>query len=266
MSQTLLTTIAYIDTMDELNFAIPMQSTVLESVHSSMSGMRQSVGARLRRARRTFGLSCDEIAEDLKIRPELLRAIEAGSFDRLREPLYRMLMVKTYAEYLGVSWGDLEDDYNRESLFSSGGVSSEGMNTQTVQRSDLVVAPRLLKHVLLSAGMIAVFLYLTMLAGSALQKPALTVTQPPNHFLSALKTIRIEGSVSPDAKLSINGQEIIKSTNGNFGQEVTLSEGVNMIRISAIKKYSKEAVVTRTVLYEAPSLTFNQEQYGKTTN
>ncbi|MEK7122446.1 MAG: hypothetical protein AAB855_01170, partial [Patescibacteria group bacterium] len=86
-----------------------------------------------------------------------------------------------------------------------------------------------------------------------------------NHFSSSSKTIRIEGRVSPDAALVINGQEIVKSSDGNFDQEVTLSEGVNMIRISATKKYSKEAVVTRTVLYEAPSLTFNHEIYGKTT-
>lgn len=243
-----------------------MQSTVFESQPLSSNGMRHSVGARLRHARSSFGLTTDEIAEDIKIRPELLRAIEQGAFDRLGEPLYRTLMVKTYAEYLGITWRTLEDDYNRESLFIGGVQQVVEVNTQSVQRADLVVAPRLLKHVFLSAGMIAVCVYLMVLAGSALQKPTLTVVQPPNELLSSSKVIRVEGQVSSDATLAINGQEIVKTTDGHFGEDVTLSEGVNTIRVSAAKKYSKEAVVTRTVLYEAPSLTFNQELYGKRSN
>lgn len=231
---------------------MPIQSTVLEP--SIILG----VGARFRRARRSFGLTLDEIAEDIKIRPDLLRAIEEGALGCIEESVYRALMVRSYAEYLGIEWSTISDEYLRESVYMIAPDDTARVNTGNVQRADLLVAPRLFKHIVLSAGMIAVCLYLAVLAGSALQRPALTIFNPPDNFLSSSKTLRIEGEVSPDAALSINGQEVVKATDGSFMQEVTLSEGMNSIRISATKQYSKETTVVRKVLYERPSLSYNK--------
>lgn len=219
------------------------------------------------RTRRSFGLSIDEISEDIKIRSEILNAIERGAFERIEEPVYRTLMVKTYAEYLGISWETIEAGYIRESVYTQSNERANGVSATPVGIGDLMVVPRLLKHILLSAAMIGVFFYVMVLAGSALQRPALTITNPPERFMSAAKTIRIEGSVSPDALLAINGQEVTKTSDGHFYQDLTLSDGLNTIRISASKKYSKETIVTRTVLYEAPALplSFNEHEYGKAT-
>lgn len=218
----------------------------------------RSLAGKIRHARRSFGLSIDEIAEDLKIRPDFLQAIEQGSFGRIEELVYRTLTVKTYAEYLGIDWATIQGEYVRESVYAAVPESATNVNTGSVQRADLLVAPRLLKHILLSAGMIAACFYLLVLAGSALQRPVLSIFNPPDNFSSSSKTIRIEGAVSSDATLSINGQEVVKTTDGRFAQEVTLSEGVNSIRISATKKYSKETTITRRVLYTRPSLSYNK--------
>lgn len=234
---------------------------------SSAAHTPPSLGTLFRRARRSFGLSIDDISEDIKIRSEILNAIEHGAFERIDEPVYRTLMVKTYAEYLGISWDTIEDVYIRESVYIPVLPHAKGVNTKHIQSGDLMVVPRLLKHVFLSAAMIGVFFYFMVLAGSALQRPALTVINPPERFMSPAKTIRIEGSVSTEATLAINGQEVTKTNDGHFYQDLTLSDGLNTIRISASKKYSKETVVTRTVLYQAPSapLSFNEYDYGKTT-
>lgn len=227
----------------------------------------QPLSTLFRRARRSFGLSIDEISEDIKIRSEILNAIEQGAFERIEEPVYRTLMVKTYAEYLGISWKTIEAGYIRESVYTPSNEHANGVGTKLVGNSDLMVVPRLLKHILLSAAMIGVVFYVMVLAGSALQRPALTITNPPERFMSAAKTIRIEGSVSPDASLAINGQEVTKTNDGHFYQDLSLSDGLNTIRISASKKYSKETIVTRTVLYQAPTIpiSFNEHEYGKAT-
>lgn len=244
-----------------------MDSTAETCQSPSLTGGTPTLGTLFRRARRSFGLSIDEISEDIKIRSEILNAIEQGAFERIEEPVYRTLMVKTYAEYLGISWETVEAGYIRESVYTPSNERANGVGIKPVQNSDLMVVPRLLKHVLLSAAMIGVFFYFMVLAGSALQRPALTITNPPERFMSAAKTIRIEGSVSPDASLAINGQEVTKTNDGHFNQDLSLSDGLNTIRISASKKYSKETVVTRTVLYQAPSLplSFNEQEYGKAT-
>ncbi|MBD3298178.1 MAG: hypothetical protein GF341_05955, partial [candidate division Zixibacteria bacterium] len=51
--------------------------------------------------RRTLGLKIEEIAEDIKIKAEYLKAIEREEFDQLPTPQYARLFVRAYAERLG---------------------------------------------------------------------------------------------------------------------------------------------------------------------
>lgn len=236
--------------------------------NSIMPKIGMTLGGKLRHARLSFGLTLDEIAEDLKIRVDILRAIERGDLHTIEEPLYRMLMVKTYAEYLGFNRESFQDEYNRESLYAAKKEKSSEVNTESVQKADFVVAPILVKHIFLLAGMIGIFAYLAVIAGNALARPSLTVSSPNDRTVSSLPTIPIEGIASKDANLFINGQSVLKSKDGRFRQIFTLSDGVNSIRVSASKKYSKETAVTRTVLYERLfiPITLNEGHYGKSSN
>lgn len=229
---------------------------------------RMTLGGTFRYARMLFGLTIDEIAEDLKIRTDIIRAIERGDFHAIEEPIYRTLMVKTYAEYLGFEWKNIQHEYNRESLYTAKKEKSNNVNTDCVQRTDFVVAPRLLKHIFLFVGMAGIVVYLAITAGSVLARPALTIFSPNDQEISPSKTISIEGAASSDANVFINGQSVPKNKDGHFSQTFTLTEGVNSIRISASKKYSKETIVTRTVLYENPQipLILNDGIYGKSSN
>lgn len=256
-------------TLQEIDIQKTVQSAVREpQFNSIMPKAGMTLGGKFRYARLGFGLTFNEIAEDLKIRVDILKAIERGDFHMIEEPLYRMLMVKTYAEYLGFSQESFQDEYNRESLYAAKKEKSSEVNTESVQKADFVVAPSIVKHILLSAGMIGIFVYLAVIAGNALARPSLTVSSPSDRTVSLLPTIPIKGIASKDANLFINGQSVLKDRDGHFQQTFTLSDGVNSIRVSAAKKYSKEAVITRTVLYERPSIpiTLNEGHYGKSSN
>ena len=51
--------------------------------------------------RRTLGLKVEEVAEDIKIKTEYLRAIEQEDFELLPTPEYARLFIRAYAERLG---------------------------------------------------------------------------------------------------------------------------------------------------------------------
>ena len=59
------------------------------------------LGALFTERRRVLGLKVEEVAEDIKIKPEYLRAIEREEFEFLPTPQYARLFVRTYAERLG---------------------------------------------------------------------------------------------------------------------------------------------------------------------
>lgn len=59
------------------------------------------VGALFTERRRALGLRIEDIAEDIKVKPEYLRAIEREEFDAMPTPQYARLFVRAYAERLG---------------------------------------------------------------------------------------------------------------------------------------------------------------------
>lgn len=59
------------------------------------------VGSLFTERRRALGLRIEEIAEDIKVKAEYLRAIEREDFDSLPTPQYARLFVRAYAERLG---------------------------------------------------------------------------------------------------------------------------------------------------------------------
>jgi cytoskeleton protein RodZ len=63
---------------------------------------KDRLGATLSARRHALGLRIEDISEDIKIRPEYLRALEQETLDRLPTPQHARLFLKAYAERLGL--------------------------------------------------------------------------------------------------------------------------------------------------------------------
>ena len=61
------------------------------------------VGSALRRARHERGATIDEASRDTRIRPDLIRALEAEDFGRLLGDVYVRGALRSYASYLGLA-------------------------------------------------------------------------------------------------------------------------------------------------------------------
>ena len=66
-----------------------------------------SVGTVLRDARKTMGADLGQISAALRIRPEHLRAIEAGNYADLPARAYALGFIRSYADYLGLDAAEL---------------------------------------------------------------------------------------------------------------------------------------------------------------
>lgn len=71
------------------------------------------VGAALRRARVTLGVSVDEAARDTRIRPEILEALEEERFGPFRGATHVRGFIRTYARYLGLPAERLVEQFQR---------------------------------------------------------------------------------------------------------------------------------------------------------
>jgi hypothetical protein len=61
-------------------------------------------------------------------------------------------------------------------------------------------------------------------------------------------TIEVVGQTEKEVKTKINDQEIQTDTQGNFRESVSLQPGLNIIKISAVKKRGKENIIYRQII------------------
>ncbi len=76
----------------------------------------KEIGEKLKEARESIGISIEEAAEDLKIRPSQIENLEQGNSDAFNDLFYLKYFIRDYAKYLGLDKEDLVDEFN-EYLF-----------------------------------------------------------------------------------------------------------------------------------------------------
>lgn len=72
----------------------------------------KEIGEKLKETRESMGISIEEAAEDLKLRPSQLTNIEEGNRDAFKDILYLKYFIRDYAKYLGLDYEAMVEDFN----------------------------------------------------------------------------------------------------------------------------------------------------------
>lgn len=72
----------------------------------------KEIGETLKEAREGIGVSIEEVAGDLKVRPNQIENIEVGNMKAFKDVLYVKGLVKEYSKYLGLNYDDMIDEFN----------------------------------------------------------------------------------------------------------------------------------------------------------
>ena len=76
----------------------------------------EEIGLTLKEARENIGLSIEEAASDLKVKPSQIEDIEAGKKDSFKDVFALKYFIRDYSKYLGLNYEDMVDEFN-EYLF-----------------------------------------------------------------------------------------------------------------------------------------------------
>lgn len=76
----------------------------------------KEIGEALKEARESIGISIEEAADDLKLKPSQIENIEAGNKDAFKDIFYLKYFIRDYSKYLGLNYEDMIDEFN-EFLF-----------------------------------------------------------------------------------------------------------------------------------------------------
>ena len=72
----------------------------------------KEIGETLKETREKIGVSIEEAANDLKLRPSQIENIENGNTEAFQDVLYLKYFIRDYAKYLGLDYEKLVDEFN----------------------------------------------------------------------------------------------------------------------------------------------------------
>lgn len=207
----------------------------------------RTVGQVLRDERERKFYTLEEIEKATKIRRELLEALEAGQYSRLPPSTFVQGFIKNYGKFLGLNTEKLLAVYRRE--FAEGKHPPrilETFSNPIDNRKFRLTPARALGSVVLTL-IIIFFVYLWFEYRFLVGGPFLEINQPTDQFKVNSAEIQVIGRSDPEAKVSINNQEIGVDAAGRFSQQIKLVEDINTIEITATTKTGKITKITRTV-------------------
>ncbi len=76
----------------------------------------KEIGEKLKEARESMGITLEEAALDLKLRPSQLENIEQGNKEAFKDIFYLKMFIKNYSKYLGLDYDEMVEEFN-EYLF-----------------------------------------------------------------------------------------------------------------------------------------------------
>lgn len=76
----------------------------------------KEIGEKLKETRESIGVSIEEVAEDLKVRPSQIEETEAGNMQAFKDIFSLKFFIRDYSKYLGLDYDEMVDEFN-EYLF-----------------------------------------------------------------------------------------------------------------------------------------------------
>ena len=76
----------------------------------------KEIGEKLKETRESMGITIEEAAQDLKLRPSQIENIEEGNKDAFKDIFYLKMFIKNYSKYLGLDYDEMVEEFN-EYLF-----------------------------------------------------------------------------------------------------------------------------------------------------
>jgi len=222
-----------------------------EIFHKKDLSRQVRVGQCLRTAREKNGMSLKQIAKRTNITECYLVAIENGNVEKLPALIFQKNYVREFARAVGLDPEKTTCQYLEEEI---SGVGSDE-SAFSVDKKKCV--RRYSNNFPLYArvfGMIGVFsiamLYLGFQIKNIVEPPNLEIYTPTDGYVTDRPAVMVQGQTDLEIKLDINGKEIGNGVDGRFKEMVDLSEGVNIITVTAKKKHGKTTTLTNRVVFK----------------
>ena len=211
----------------------------------------ETVAEQLRGARQAKKIKLEDAAKKLNISYKYLRALEQGEYDKLPAGVYGKNFLREYAFFLGFSqqeYDELAQDFAAEKSIGHSPERKELFSKQRVKRRYFFETPKFLKSLVIVFIIFICFVYLGFKLNKAISQPLLIVYSPMENFITEKHFVEVSGKTESESRITINGEQVLSNTTGEFSKTVNLKNGINTIVIISQKKYGRDKIITRQIM------------------
>jgi len=183
-----------------------------------------------------------DISKKLKVSAKYLEALEDGEISCYPQEPYCSLIIKDYADFLGLNGNDVLSLFRRD-------FEQKNKNKKTI-RNSFSFTPKLTFFISIILIIIIFVFYLISEYYKFHLPPKLKVSWPLEATVSA-STVEISGITDPESTIKINNDLIMINTDGSFKKKINLINGENLVTIqstSANGKITTEQKVINSAL------------------
>ena len=191
------------------------------------------------------GLSTAKLSELSGVPERFLEALRAGNFDALPSaPYVRGYLIKL-GHILGINGSEWWSNFKMYHEPKSSGVKDAlPVNRFSARRN-------LKTKIIMVLAVLALAAYAAARFNIIIGKPSLVIYNPsPTTLITNSERMRITGKVDSGNSLSINGDSVPISENGEFEKELSLSPGVNNIEFVAKRFLGREIRETKKIVFQ----------------
>jgi cytoskeletal protein RodZ len=179
-----------------------------------------------------------DISKKLKVSTKYLEALEDGEINCYPQEPYCSLIIKDYADFLGLNGNDVLSLFRRD-------FEQKNKNKKTIKNS-FSFTPKLTFFISIVLIIIIFVFYLISEYYKFHLPPRLKVSWPLEATVSA-STVEISGITDPESTIKINNDLIMINTDGSFKKKINLNNGENLVTIQSTSANGKTTTEQKVI-------------------
>lgn len=188
------------------------------------------------------------LASETKITKKYLIYLEEGRLDKMPAEIYVKGFLKKIADYYKVDVGDFLRLYKQEECIRQNMDKNKRPSFNLNNSPTFIITPKTIAALAIGIILVSFIIFFGFQVSAIFKGPELAIDSPSDELIVDSTPLLIEGSIGdPDSIVYING-EIIGLKDGKIAEEINLTPGSNIIKITATNRFKKTSEVIRTVI------------------
>jgi cytoskeletal protein RodZ len=224
-----------------------MRTSLIRKIMTKMkSEDKKTLSEFLKEKRQSKNISLEKLSDITKIQLFNLEILENGQFEKLPPPVYRAGIFKRLAKFLDIDEKEIMEMYNNETKVVETSAGSDSIIERQKENFRFVLTPKKLIITFSIVLLASLSAYLWYQFDFLVGPPNLAINLKED-LITTKESFILNGKTDNRVDLTVNGENIYVSPEGNFSKNVLLASGINVIEVKVVNGFGKTSQIIKQI-------------------